>query len=236
MSPRPATTPWSSGTPNWQPAASNGSSSWPMSCYPGRDRPFRLASRNAIDYLEPFALTLTGLRPDTDGLAFADGSARPLWVMPGIQDQRTMYEKNAEEIDPPDHAGSARRPPRLRDQFHQGAVEYVEERRGLFARKKWPPGTVDIRKRPGRTAPRTARPPGPPADRPDPRRHGCRAGVRAPSSSGSGSPARRWLAQMRKSSRTMGSRALGQSFRPRNCGFSPPTSTRKRARSASAYR
>ncbi|WP_327321522.1 MBL fold metallo-hydrolase [Streptomyces sp. NBC_01210] len=66
--------------------------------YPGHDRPFRLTADNEIDYLEPFALTVTGLRPDADGLVFADGSARPLWVMPGIHDQRPRYEKNAEEI------------------------------------------------------------------------------------------------------------------------------------------
>ncbi|MEU4347704.1 MBL fold metallo-hydrolase [Streptomyces sp. NPDC023838] len=65
--------------------------------YPGHDRPFRLTSDGAIDYQEPFALTVTGLRPDTEGLAFADGSSRPLWVMPGVDEQRTLYEKNAEE-------------------------------------------------------------------------------------------------------------------------------------------
>ncbi|WP_329334049.1 MBL fold metallo-hydrolase [Streptomyces sp. NBC_01352] len=66
--------------------------------YPGHDRPFRLASDGDIDYLEPFALTLTGLRPHTRGLHFADASSRPLWVMPGVQEQRTRYEKNADEI------------------------------------------------------------------------------------------------------------------------------------------
>ncbi|WP_328883283.1 MBL fold metallo-hydrolase [Streptomyces sp. NBC_00299] len=66
--------------------------------YPGHDRPFRLTSDAGIDYLEPFALTLTGLRPDTVGLRFADASARPLWVMPGVQEQATLYEKNADEI------------------------------------------------------------------------------------------------------------------------------------------
>ncbi|MFD9792744.1 MBL fold metallo-hydrolase [Streptomyces sp. NPDC059070] len=65
--------------------------------YPGHDRPFRLTSDNSVDYLAPFALTVTGLRPDTEGLAFADGSARPVWVMPGVADQRTLYEKNADE-------------------------------------------------------------------------------------------------------------------------------------------
>ncbi|MFF4349255.1 MBL fold metallo-hydrolase [Streptomyces sp. NPDC001530] len=66
--------------------------------YPGHDRPFRLTSDAGIDYLEPFALTLTGLRPDTRGLRFADASSRPLWVMPGVQEQRRLYEKNADEI------------------------------------------------------------------------------------------------------------------------------------------
>lgn len=66
--------------------------------YPGHDRPFRLTSDAGIDYLEPFALTLTGLRPDTVGLRFADASSRPLWVMPGVQEQATLYQKNADEI------------------------------------------------------------------------------------------------------------------------------------------
>ncbi|MFJ1969320.1 MBL fold metallo-hydrolase [Streptomyces sp. NPDC087903] len=66
--------------------------------YPGHDRPFRLTADGDIDYLEPFALTLTGLRPDTAGLSFADGSARPLWVMPGVDEQRTLYEKNADDV------------------------------------------------------------------------------------------------------------------------------------------
>ncbi|MFE9446596.1 MBL fold metallo-hydrolase [Streptomyces sp. NPDC006602] len=66
--------------------------------YPGHDRPFRLTSDGDIDYLEPFALTLTGVRPHTRGLRFADASSRPLWVMPGVQEQRTRYEKNADEI------------------------------------------------------------------------------------------------------------------------------------------
>ncbi|MGW3729866.1 MBL fold metallo-hydrolase [Streptomyces sp. NPDC000851] len=67
--------------------------------YPGHDRPFRLAANGGIDYLESFALTLTGLRPDTQGLAFADGSARPLWVMPGVEEQRALYAKNADDIE-----------------------------------------------------------------------------------------------------------------------------------------
>ncbi|MFE5818840.1 MBL fold metallo-hydrolase [Streptomyces sp. NPDC056479] len=66
--------------------------------YPGHDRPFRLTSDAGIDYLEPFALTLTGLRPDTRGLSFAEASSRPLWVMPGVKEQHTLYEKNADEI------------------------------------------------------------------------------------------------------------------------------------------
>ncbi|MFE6175030.1 MBL fold metallo-hydrolase [Streptomyces sp. NPDC056464] len=66
--------------------------------YPGHDRPFRLTSDAGIDYLEPFALTLTGLRPGTRGLSFAEASSRPLWVMPGVKEQHTLYEKNADEI------------------------------------------------------------------------------------------------------------------------------------------
>ncbi|MXM66819.1 MBL fold metallo-hydrolase [Streptomyces sp. HUCO-GS316] len=66
--------------------------------YPGHDRPFRLTSEGGIDYLEPFALTLTGVRPHTRGLRFADASSRPEWVMPGVQEQRSLYEKNADDI------------------------------------------------------------------------------------------------------------------------------------------
>ncbi|MGW7264947.1 MBL fold metallo-hydrolase [Streptomyces sp. NPDC054842] len=66
--------------------------------YPGHDRPFRLTADGGIDYLESFALTLTGVRPDTQGLRFADGSSRPLWVMPGVEEQRTLYEKNADAV------------------------------------------------------------------------------------------------------------------------------------------
>ncbi|WP_191971779.1 MBL fold metallo-hydrolase [Streptomyces luteolifulvus] len=66
--------------------------------YPGHDRPFRLTSEGGIDYLEPFALTLTGVRPHTRGLRFADASSRPEWVMPGVQEQRSLYAKNADDI------------------------------------------------------------------------------------------------------------------------------------------
>ncbi|WP_158751337.1 MBL fold metallo-hydrolase [Streptomyces bicolor] len=65
--------------------------------YPGHDRPFRLTAAGDIEYLAPFELTVTGLRPDDDGLTFADASARPLWVMPGIQEQRRLYEKSADD-------------------------------------------------------------------------------------------------------------------------------------------
>ncbi|MFB8775743.1 MBL fold metallo-hydrolase [Streptomyces broussonetiae] len=66
--------------------------------YPGHDRPFRLTADGGIDYLADFALTLTGLRPDTEGLTFADDSARPVWVMPGTGEQRARYDKNADVI------------------------------------------------------------------------------------------------------------------------------------------
>ncbi|KOV52676.1 hypothetical protein ADL00_36185 [Streptomyces sp. AS58] len=67
--------------------------------YPGHDRPFRMTEAGDIDYLERFALTLTGLGPDTPGLSFADGTSRPTWTMPGVREQRALYEKNAAEID-----------------------------------------------------------------------------------------------------------------------------------------
>ena len=49
--------------------------------YPGHDRPFRITD-GAVDYLEPFALTITNLTPDREGLRFATPAAST-WVMPG---------------------------------------------------------------------------------------------------------------------------------------------------------
>ncbi|WP_240139888.1 MBL fold metallo-hydrolase [Streptomyces sp. MUM 178J] len=67
--------------------------------YPGHDRPFRLTSRREIEYVEPFCLTVTGLRPDARGLTFADRSEHGTeWIMPGIGGQPALYEKNAQEI------------------------------------------------------------------------------------------------------------------------------------------
>ncbi len=49
--------------------------------YPGHDRPFRIMDGEA-DYLEPFALTITDLAPDREGLRF-ETAAPANWVMPG---------------------------------------------------------------------------------------------------------------------------------------------------------
>ena len=49
--------------------------------YPGHDRPFRITD-GAVDYLEPFALTITNLTPDREGLRF-ETLAPSTWVMPG---------------------------------------------------------------------------------------------------------------------------------------------------------
>lgn len=52
--------------------------------YPGHDRPFRLGD-GQVDYVEPFALTLTNLTPDKAGLAFTTPEPS-IWVMPGARD------------------------------------------------------------------------------------------------------------------------------------------------------
>ena len=49
--------------------------------YPGHDQPFRITEDGA-DYLEPFALTITNLEPDREGLRF-DSSPMSTWVMEG---------------------------------------------------------------------------------------------------------------------------------------------------------
>lgn len=58
--------------------------------YPGHDRPFRVAN-GELEYIEPFALTLTGLRPNRRGLVLEEPTperAREVWIMPGIGEQR----------------------------------------------------------------------------------------------------------------------------------------------------
>jgi hypothetical protein len=56
--------------------------------YPGHDRPFRIVN-GKIEYLEPMSLTLTGVRQDDPGVKF-DSTPRPVWIMPGIEEQTTQ--------------------------------------------------------------------------------------------------------------------------------------------------
>lgn len=49
--------------------------------YPGHDRPFRVENGEA-DYLQPFALTITNLDPEQEGLRFETGPPST-WTMPG---------------------------------------------------------------------------------------------------------------------------------------------------------
>lgn len=51
--------------------------------YPGHDRPFRL-SGGEPEYLAPFALTITNLAPDREGLRFDPAAPAP-WTMPGAE-------------------------------------------------------------------------------------------------------------------------------------------------------
>ncbi len=54
--------------------------------YPGHDRPFHLTRDREIQYLAPFALTITGVTPDTPGVAFTPPAPREPWVMPGYDE------------------------------------------------------------------------------------------------------------------------------------------------------
>ena len=49
--------------------------------YPGHDRPFRVVDGEG-EYLEPFALTITNLEPDREGLRF-EADPPSTWIMPG---------------------------------------------------------------------------------------------------------------------------------------------------------
>ena len=53
--------------------------------YPGHDRPFRVV-KGEIEYLIPLKLTITGVSPDDPGVSFETGP-RPVWIMPGIEQQ-----------------------------------------------------------------------------------------------------------------------------------------------------
>lgn len=56
--------------------------------YPGHDRPFRLKD-GEVQYHTPFSFTLTGAGPETAGMRFvANPAPRPVWIMPGIEEQR----------------------------------------------------------------------------------------------------------------------------------------------------
>jgi glyoxylase-like metal-dependent hydrolase (beta-lactamase superfamily II) len=57
--------------------------------YPGHDRPFRVLG-DKTEYLEPFRMSIGGIRPDMEGLAWQDAwpaSFKMPWVMPGIEQQ-----------------------------------------------------------------------------------------------------------------------------------------------------
>ena len=53
--------------------------------YPGHDRPFRVVN-GAIEYLSSVKMTITGVNPDDPDISF-DNSPRPVWVMPGVEEQ-----------------------------------------------------------------------------------------------------------------------------------------------------
>jgi glyoxylase-like metal-dependent hydrolase (beta-lactamase superfamily II) len=57
--------------------------------YPGHDRPFRHAG-GRTEYLAPFRMTVGGVRPDMEGIAWADSWPefyKMPWVMPGVEQQ-----------------------------------------------------------------------------------------------------------------------------------------------------
>ena len=67
--------------------------------YPGHDQAFRLTAAKEVEYVRPFALTMTGVRMDTPGLSF-DVAPRPAWVMPGIgelADRKRQFREAALE-------------------------------------------------------------------------------------------------------------------------------------------
>ena len=60
--------------------------------YPGHDQAFRLVN-GRIEYLSPFRVTLLDLTPDRPGLAFEPSPARPVWIMPGIEQQAELLQR-----------------------------------------------------------------------------------------------------------------------------------------------
>ena len=53
--------------------------------YPGHDQPFRIVN-GEIEYLMPKEMMISGVSPDEPGISF-DTAPRPIWVMPGIEEQ-----------------------------------------------------------------------------------------------------------------------------------------------------
>ena len=56
--------------------------------YPGHDQPFRLTAAGEIEYLEHFRMTVSGLYPGRPGLELLEPAPRPIWIMPGIEEQQ----------------------------------------------------------------------------------------------------------------------------------------------------
>lgn len=55
--------------------------------YPGHDQPFRLVD-GEIEYIEPFKLSVTGLSEGKPGLEYVSQLQWPVWIMPGIEEQK----------------------------------------------------------------------------------------------------------------------------------------------------
>jgi glyoxylase-like metal-dependent hydrolase (beta-lactamase superfamily II) len=63
--------------------------------YPGHDRPFHLEKEETF-YEHPLELTLVGVDPDDEGIAF-DRAPIPRFVMPGIEQQSLSGEGHGRE-------------------------------------------------------------------------------------------------------------------------------------------
>jgi N-acyl homoserine lactone hydrolase len=55
--------------------------------YPGHDQAFRLDSKNRVEYVQPFQLTLTGVAAGQAGLSFDPSTQLAQFIMPGIDEQ-----------------------------------------------------------------------------------------------------------------------------------------------------
>lgn len=85
--------------------------------YPGHDQPFRLTKEGEIEYLYGPSITIVGFEPDTPGVRFEGMTSFGLWVMPGIEEQKSAFDsyvgaaknQQASAIEQglrPDHIGS----------------------------------------------------------------------------------------------------------------------------------